>query len=84
MVFKGGLGEGQQDARVATLAKDIERIDFELKRLRDWRHGIGEKPGYAATVRLDDYKVLQADKHGELDRRVARIERAMNGLLQKE
>jgi hypothetical protein len=71
-VFTGGRGEGQHEAKFEEIRRDIERIDHELTRLRDWRHSVGDRPGFAALVR-----------NNELDQRVQRVERALNGWLEK-
>jgi hypothetical protein len=62
LVFKSGVGIGEHDST----AKDLERLEFEIQRLRDWRHRIGEDPaGYfvqALDVLADRVKRLE-DKY---------------------
>lgn len=84
LLFKGGRGEGHHEARFDGISRDIERLDLEVKRLRDWRHDVGEKPGYAAVVRLDDYKALKDRIDADMARRIQRIENALNGLMPRD
>ena len=49
----------------------ITVLRADVKTLREWRHDVGEKPGYAAFERLKDTN----KRLDETNRRVSRIER---------
>jgi hypothetical protein len=49
----------------------INVLRDEVKGLREWRHDVGEKPGYAAFERL----VITNQRLDDTNARVARLER---------
>lgn len=67
-----GITIGGVLVTVGILVGKVRSVEEEVKRLREWRHDVGDRPGFAALVRNEEH-----------DRRLSRIERALNGLLSK-